>query len=158
MAGPVIIDDGGSTRIRLLEDKLDELIEVDEANRQSTGTLDGNYTHIKIISYSKTGAFIPPPDEFPIVLGDDDKLVVWSGNHRVIVTIVGGKLDITLKGVNYTDLVMHARHIKKECQYIVSNAPAIEKVTLNPAGDATTTKIFPVADANSTYTAVILTE
>jgi hypothetical protein len=172
MAQPVLIDDGGSTRIKQLKGpgpdptngRLDNLIEVDtsSAPAKSTDFARGPFSQVQIVCMDSTGAvtsLIVPP----IAMALNHTFKVHSGNHRLEGRIVdrttatpdpGSATDcqITISGVSGTEPIVEARHNNGQRRYIISNAPPIGKVEVNAAGPP---KQFNVP-GGIIYTVVIL--
>jgi hypothetical protein len=159
MADAVIVDDGGSTRIKQIKGttangKLDALLD------KLQDTAKGPFTKLTISCIDPTGASGPPTGAtaatFPIAMVNNNTFKIFSGDHRVEGRIVAGDdCQITVSGVDNTEPVIEARHSKAKDQrrYVVSNAPTIDKVDVNAAGPVQT---FTVPDG-TVYTMVILT-
>jgi hypothetical protein len=138
MADAIIFDDGGSTRVKQLQQKLDDLLD------NAKDFAKGPFSKLRISCIDQTGASQPPTGTgtFPITLVKNDTFKIFSGNHRLegrIVDRSGGAgtatdCQITVSGVNNTEPVIEARHNKGQRRYIVSNAPAIDKIEVNAQG------------------------
>jgi hypothetical protein len=167
MAQPVLIDDGGSTRIKQLKGggvtgRLDNLIEVDtsSAPAHSSDFAIGPFSQVQIIAMDATGV-VTSLTGTPIAMALNHTFKVHSGNHRLEGRIVdrttatppGSAADcqITISGVGGTEPIVEARHNNGQRRYIISNAPPIGKVEVNAAGPP---KQFLVT--GSIYTVVIL--
>lgn len=159
MAEAIIVDDGGSTRIKQVKSsgatgKLNDLIDVQKD--VATGPL----TKITITCIDETGTLKLPGgatgSTFPLNLGGaGGTFTVFSGDHRVEGLIVtGDDCLIAVKGVNGAAPLIEGKHAKGQHRYVVSNAPPIDKVEVKVAG-STTTKTFTVP-ANIQYTAVVV--
>jgi hypothetical protein len=158
MADAIIFDDGGSTRIKQLQQKLDDLLD------NLKDFAKGPFSKLRISCIDKDGASKPPTGggTFPITLVKNDTFKVFSGNHRLEGRIVdrsagtGTATDcqITVSGVNGIDPIIEARHNNGQRRYIVSNAPTIDKIEVNAAGPAQTFGI----PAGTIYTVVILND
>jgi hypothetical protein len=134
MADAVIVDDGGSTRIKQIKGttangKLDALLD------KLQDTAKGPFNSLTISCINTTGASSPPTGAttatFPIAMANNDTFKIFSGDHRVEGRIVAGDdCQITVSGVDNTEPVIEARHSKAKDQrrYVVSNAPTIDKV------------------------------
>ncbi len=179
MAQPVLFDDGGSTRIKQLKGtptgatgKMDGLIEVVTVagTAQSTDVAQGPFTKISITCLDESGNPTPcldagggtvPAGTFPIPMALNHSFQIFSGKHRVQGKIVnnsgitGGSAadcQITVLGTAGIDPIVEARHSKQQRRYIISNAPAIDRVDVNVAGPARTFTIPTTA----VYTTVVL--
>ena len=154
MAQPVLIDDGGSTRIKQLKGAgprptngvLDNLIEVDttSAPAHSTDVAIGPFSRIQILCMDSTGA-VTSLTGGPIAMAVTHTFKVHSGNHRLEGRLVdrtgvtpnpGSATDcqITISGVGGTEPIVEARHNNGQRRYIISNAPPIGKVEVNVIG------------------------
>jgi hypothetical protein len=156
MADAIIFDDGGSTRIKQLRRKLDDLLD------NSKDFAQGPFTTLRISCVDETGASGPPTGAgtFPIAMVLNDTFKIFSGDHRLEGRIVdrtpGGTAtdcQVTVSGINNIEPIIEARHSKGQRRYIVSNAPAIVKIEVNAQGPVQTFGI----PAGTIYTMVILT-
>lgn len=177
MSEPVLIDDGGSTRIKqlrgpLASGKMDELLEVAvvAGSAQSKDAAIGPFSQISITCLNQAGAIGPPlvgavaapVGTFPIAMGSNDTFEIHSGKHRVHGRIVNrgsspapattADCEITVKGTGGTDPIVEARHSRQQRRYVISNAPAIDRVDVNAAGPPRTFVVPP----GTVYTVVIL--
>src|SRR5262245_22796786 len=153
MADAVIIDDGGSTRIKQLRlttasGKMDDLLEVKviAGSAQSTDTAIGSFSQLRIACIKADGTSSPPDlagapavGTFPIAMGVGHTFEVQSGKHRVKGKIVDNSTtkpapftaadcEITVKGTAGIDPIVEARHSVLQRRYIISNAPLIDQV------------------------------
>jgi hypothetical protein len=159
MAEAIIVDDGGSTRIKKVKTtgsagKLNDLIDV------HTDVATGPFTELTITCIDETGTPTLPggasATTFPLNLGGTGgTFKVISGDHLVEGTIINGTdCLLSVKGQNGADPLIEGKHAKGQHRYVVSNAPPIDKVEVKVAG-STTTKTFTVP-AKVQYTAVVL--
>jgi hypothetical protein len=158
MADAVIFDDGGSTRIKQLQRKLDDLLD------NAKDFAKGPFSKLRISCVDRNGAAQPPTGggTFPITLEKNDTFKIFSGNHRLEGRIVdrsagaGTSTDcqITVSGVSGIDPIIEARHNNGQRRYIVSNAPTIDKIEVNADGPVQTFGIPP----GTIYTVVILND
>jgi hypothetical protein len=154
MADAIIFDDGGSTRIKQLQQKLDELLDSQKAIAK------GPFSKLRISCVDKDGAAQAPSGggTFPITMVKNDTFKIFSGNHRLEGRIVGNgaatDCQITVSGVNNIDPIIEARHNNGQRRYIVSNAPTIDKIEVNATGPVQTFGIPP----GTIYTVVILND
>jgi hypothetical protein len=128
MADAIIFDDGGSTRIKQLGHKLDDLLD------NSKDFAPGPFNKLRISCVDEAGVAGPPT----------------GGGGLFPIT----DCQITVSGVNNIDPIIEARHSKGQRRYIVSNAPSIAKVEVNAQGPVQT---FPIP-AGTIYTVVILSK
>lgn len=154
MADAVIVDDGGSTRIKQLRQKLDPLLDNTDAFAR------GPFSKLRISCVDESGtASEPAGGTFPITMILNDTFKIFSGNHRLEGRIVDGRpggtatdCKISVTGVNGTDPIIEARSSQGQRRYIVSNAPVIGKIEVNANGPAQTFNI----PQGTIYTVVIL--
>jgi hypothetical protein len=143
MAEPVIVDDGGSTRIRQVED---DYFGMDTFLADHRATANGDFKDgasqprvaVRISSVDDDGSFRtqgkPPhnvPD--PVMVANDRVVIVTSLGHTVTATLLAtAKLEFVLAAGAGVKPVVEARHNNKRRRYIVLNAGMIEKVELVP--------------------------
>ena len=160
MPGPVVIDDGGSIRIKLFDGNLDKLIEVEEIqdpgdkHHESKDSAIGPFQRIKVLCVDKTGLpFEPAPGGSPFNMGDGNGFEIYSGKLRIIGKMVGTNCEITVKGTAGIEPSVETRCTKKQHRHIVSNAPAIERVVIIGADYNAD---FKIEGYNPIYTVVVL--
>ena len=158
MADPVVVDDGGSTRIKRLTAGLgvidnDGLVDVDPTLNppQSNATVTGPFTHIRVVTIDKTGTASLGPDD---ALQPNDKFTITSANDQKTVNSVDatGKLTISLQATGTAAPLVEARQLGQKRRYVVANAGPIKHVggTINGRQQD-----FDVPKGNI-YTAVVL--
>jgi hypothetical protein len=153
-ADAVIIDDGGSTRIKQMkgdvaDSKMDDLIS------EKTDQAKGKFKSLRIVFFDDNGEPHGPIDR---TLNPSDRIEIQSGNQQRIIGLLNGakKLSLSLES-DCADLdpLVDAKQHKQQRRYIVSNAGAILKVTVN-----TDPPLFDVKSnaehASSVYTMVLL--
>lgn len=134
-ADPVVIDDGGSTRIKRLFlgdgiGEMDKLLDVDNLadpadTRGSSDTINSGYTNVLIVCQDKTGA------SFSMAFANFANVVVTSGlNQNVKCENLTNKLKITIFSPA-SDPIVESKQHKKKRRYVVSNSGPIEKVLVN---------------------------
>jgi hypothetical protein len=158
MASPIIIDDGGSTRIRLVNAghvarfPLLNVRILGASSARATQTLRGPYTQIKGISIDHTG------EETSVVVGpliDGDRVTIASDHgHRVTATIGSeGQCKIVVRGPVANPPLIEGKQIDGERSYVVTNAGRI----LNIAGKANGEEFyFETVPGGTIYNALIL--
>ena len=127
MPGPVIIDDGGSMRIRRVEGNLvgemDELLYVDSGSLEShPSIIKDNFSQVLIVWQNKDGV---PASHKPTFKNDVE--VVCQFNQKIRLKNAGGELQIKVIGGPMEPMV-HAKQQNKKRSYVVSNSGPIEKV------------------------------
>ena len=161
MAEAIIIDDGGSTRIKKVKTaggtgKLNDLIDV------HTDVATGPFQELTITCIDETGAPKLPGGAtgttFPLNLGGTGgTFKVISGDHIVEATIINGTdCLLSVKGQNGADPLIEGKHAKGQHRYVVSNAPPIDKIEVKLAGSTTTTTFLVPTNLKIQYTAVVL--
>ena len=135
MADPIIFDCGGSTRIKRITGAgavgaMNGLLDVDDAANppQSQETVNDTFTSIVIASLDRRGAStqvtispLPVPTTFEI---DSD------GDQTVLGEVDAASCTITIQGNKIAPLV-EAQEFHKKRRYVVVNAGAIQKITVN---------------------------
>jgi hypothetical protein len=156
MADPVIVDDGGSTRIKRLTNgvgAMNGLLDVDpNANPpQSTESVHGPFSHITVVTIDDTGAATTALDTDLVA---HDTFTIFSANDQATVGTIDhtGKLTLSLQGTTHNIPMVEARQLAKKRRYEVTNAGPIQQIsgTLNGAAAS-----FSIPGTNI-YTAVVL--
>jgi hypothetical protein len=155
MADAVIVDDGGSTRIKQLkgdeaDGKMDDLIS------EKTDQAKGTFTTLRVVFFDAAGNAHGPIDR---ALSANDRIVIQSGNQQKVVGLLNGakKLSLSLESDDPDNLesLVDAKQQKQQRRYVVSNAGRILKVKVNNAA-----AIFDFENdaehATSVYTMVIM--
>jgi hypothetical protein len=142
---PIIIDDGGSTRIkRHMQDgigDLNGLLDVKPdvggpaagrpGSQDSAGA--GYGTKLTMTCIKDDGTPSTPIRDVPF-----KSFRIESGRHRVDGDLLAdGKIRITVSGPDGSEPVVEARQHSGRRRYIVSNSQRISKVTVEPASGAT---------------------
>src|SRR5262245_17357435 len=136
MADAIIIDDGGSTRIKqtkgpVADGKMDDLIS------DKTDQAKGKFKLLRIVFFDDDGVAHGPFDQN---LNPGDKLLIESHNNQKIVGELNGarKLSLSLESNlpatcvgTILDPLVDAKHHKDQRRYIVSNAGPIIRVSVN---------------------------
>jgi hypothetical protein len=157
MADAVIIDDGGSTRIKQLkgaeaDGNMDDLIA--EKTDQAKGTFDS----LRIVFFDFDGEKHGPIDN---LLAANDSFLIESGNSQRITGQLNGakKLSLSLESsAADVEALVDAKQAKHQRRYIVANAGPIQTVHVTLGGIPT--KIFDALTdpdhKKSVYTMVIV--
>jgi hypothetical protein len=133
MADAVIIDDGGSTRIKQLkgneaDGKMDDLIS------EKTDQAKGTFATLRVVFFDADGNPHGPLDRN---LNANDRIVIQSGNKQKVIGLLNGakKLSISLESDDPDNLesLVDAKQHKQQRRYVVSNAGRILKVKINNA-------------------------
>jgi hypothetical protein len=155
MADAVIVDDGGSTRIKQLkgndaDGKMDDLIS------EKTDQAKGTFNSLRVVFFDAAGDPHGPIDR---ALNANDRVVIQSGNLQKVIGMLNGakKLSLSLESEDPDNLesLVDAKQNKQQRRYVVSNAGRILTVSINNAP-----AIFDfdgnAEHATSVYTMVIL--
>jgi hypothetical protein len=164
----VIIDDGGSTRIKQLRGpngatgQMDQLMEPGNSDNAH-----GAFTKFRIQYLDQEGKpgtafthdFTPGLTEVTIHSENEQKLTA-----TIAGAVAGGVLTIKLaaKSQNVEPLV-HGKQNGSQRRYVVSNAGAIQQVELKKPNEAAPTTIYntqaspPNPEATSVYTMIVFT-
>ena len=166
-AGPVIIDDGGSTRIRYLpeegDDAMDSLLDVGPLPGSPAPGAQGSQ-HTLAITFTKlTIVFINPNSGEPTVAGGQysplapgDKIVIVSGDLTFQVDIKVDSTVLTSFGSERSGLpLVTAKQQNQKRRYLIDAASTIDSVTFTPRGGSPITP-FDATKMPSSYTQVHL--
>jgi|SRR5215472_5671858 len=164
MADPVVMDDGGSTRIKLISvasSSIDSLVDValntSTHQFESQATATGPYTQLTIVYLDAAGtATNPPGSPFPLAAGTS--IVLTSANQqRVRVRIVnnagtpGGSAadcEITVFAIGGVIPYVESRSADGKRRYVITNSGAISNVNLNPGPSMNTPSTTVYATVN----------
>ena len=153
-ADAVIIDDGGSTRIKQIkgtvaDGKMDDLI------ADKTDQAKGKFKTLRIVFFDGDGDAHGPIDQD---LNPGDSFEIESANQQKIVGELNGarKLSLSIEsGAADVDPLVDAKQHNLQRRYIVSNAGSIRKVSVNGAAPLFDAVGNPV-HGSSVYTMVVL--
>jgi hypothetical protein len=156
---PVVVDDGGSTRITRLAPSgrgvIDRgrLVEVNKKSNppQSSAGMKGPFTRIRVVTIDHTGVSNQAVD-LPLVA--HDTFTIKSGNRQIAVGAVdkAGKLTIALQGPAKNAPLVEARQVHKKMEYVVTNAGPIRRIVGTINGAPANLQV----PAKNFYTAVVL--
>jgi hypothetical protein len=133
MADPVIIDDGGSTRIKRVlpgtgVGEMDSLLNVKvftPPRRGSNDSVNDTFTSVMIVCQDKTG------NPFTLTVGLTGDVEIASAlGQNVSARMNGSKLDLTVFSDTSEPIVEAKQHGGKR-RYVVSNSGPIETVKVN---------------------------
>jgi hypothetical protein len=164
MADAVIVDDGGSTRIKQLRGnggatgQMDQLLEPGNSDNAH-----GSFNDLRIQFLDKNG--VPGTaivDTFPN--NQLSVLTIHSDNQQTVTaTVAGGGGGLTLKLASTAagvEPLVHGKQNGNQRRYVVSNAGAIQKVELkkgnNPAATIYDTQDSSKPEAASVYTMIVM--
>jgi hypothetical protein len=164
MADAVIVDDGGSTRIKRVMTgsavgAMDSLLDVDDlgnGTRGSDHTINDTFSKLLIVIQDKFGK--------PFQINDSSftMVEVSSGlSQEIVADKSSGSLTVTVFSAT-TDPIVESKQHKKKRRYVVSNSGPIEKIAVDGAivfnvrqGE---TNVLPSgATKPIVYTSVVLT-
>lgn len=161
MADAVIIDDGGSTRIKQLpgtaSGKMDDLLD------KKKGHPDGDFSKIRVVALGSDGLPLFTRDQ-PMKKSDAFKIISLNKQNVEGEMENNGKtihLSLTSDSPGVEPLVESKQH-QQQRRYIVANAGPIQKVEYTEAVPSVppVTSLFDITqapDKGSVYTMVILT-
>ena len=163
MADAVVIDDGGSTRIKRVlpaagVGEMDSLLNVKGINttkKGSTHSVNDNFTTVMIVCQDKTGN----PFTQTVPLNGGDVEISSALEQKVTAIVNGGKLDLTVFSETSEPIVEAKQHAGKR-RYVVSNSGPIQTVKVNGTLVYNTGNGGPLpqgATAPILYTSVVLT-
>jgi len=164
MADAIIIDDGGSTRIkRVLAGSsvgaMDSLLDVDDfgdGTRGSDHTINDSFTKLLIVIQDKFGK--------PFTINDSSFSTVEISSalaQEILAEKSASSLTVTVFS-SISDPIVESKQHKKKRRYVVSNSGPIEKITVDGTvvfnvrqGE---TNVLPgTATKPIVYTSVVLT-
>ncbi len=164
MADAVIIDDGGSTRIKQLPSvttsgKMDDFLD------KKKGHPDGDFSNIRIVALKKDGSTALTRNE---AMNKSDSFTITSVNAQLVLCEMennGKTIHLTLdvepavKALGVEPMVEGKQHGVQR-RYTVSNSGPIKKIEFTDDSAGTTKTLFDITaspDDESVYTMVILT-
>src|SRR5262245_24021425 len=161
MADAVVIDDGGSTRIKRIlpggvgeMDSLLNIIDLNTTRRGSTHAVSDTFTKAMIVCQDKTGA------PFTLTVNLTGTVEIASAlQQNVSAQMNGGNLDLTVFSDRSEPIVEAKQHGGKR-RYVVSNSGPIETVKVNGTMvyDTRPNGLLPQgASRPILYTSVVLT-
>jgi hypothetical protein len=160
-ADAVIIDDGGSTRIKQLKGtasgKMDDFLD------KKKGHPDGDFSNIRVVALKADGTPLLTRDQ-PLKKSDSFKIISANKQNVECEMENNGKtihLSLTSDSAGVEPLVEGKQH-QQQRRYVVTNAGPIQKVefTENVPSTPPVTSLFDITkspDNQSVYTMVILT-
>jgi hypothetical protein len=134
MAEPVVIDDGGSTRIKRVlpgngVGEMDLLLNVKDLTpsprRGSTDSVNDTFSQVLIVCQDKTGK----PFSLTVALSGDVDIASSLGQN-VLAKMNGGSLALTIFS-DKSDPIVEAKQHGGKRRYVVSNSGPIQTVTVN---------------------------
>jgi hypothetical protein len=156
MAEPIIVDDGGSTRIKQLTNHtMDSLLDdhSDQAGGdfKNAGTAACTVTVVHIEGDDPTN----PQTVTTNMVGLDSVQILSENDQQVVLTLNNaGKMDVQLSSSNGgADPMVEARQASHQRRYIVNNAGVI--LTVNLIRNNVTTQVYTKTN-NTVYTMVHL--
>jgi hypothetical protein len=161
MANPIIVDCGGSTRIKRLEPNgygdLNTLLDVDpNLNPPSATKVLNNktFTQVAVAFIDSDGT--ATQDHKSQVIANDNFTITSVNGQSVVLQINGTNtsLTITVKGQQGNPPLMEAKHFNKKRRYVCINAGGITSIM----GTANGAPYAFNAPANSIYVTLILNE
>jgi hypothetical protein len=162
MADAVIVDDGGSTRIKRLMNgigEMDKLLDVDNltdpaGTRGSSDSINKTYANLLIVCQDEDGA---PKSQAITTFTTIEVASELSQNVRLKKD--AGGLRITIFGTG-SDPIVEAKQHKKRRRYIVSNSGPIQTITVDGTlvYDVTNTAKLPAGvNLPIIYTSLVIT-
>jgi hypothetical protein len=133
MADAVIVDDGGSTRIKRVMTgsavgAMDSLLDVDDlgnGTRGSDHTINDTFSTLLIVIQDKFGK--------PFQINDSSFTTVEVSSglaQEIVADKSSGSLTVTVFS-GTTDPIVESKQHKKKRRYVVSNSGPIEKITVD---------------------------
>jgi hypothetical protein len=133
MADAVIVDDGGSTRIKRVMTgsavgAMDSLLDVDDlgnGTRGSDHTINDTFTNLLVVIQDKFGK--------PFQINDSSFTTVEISSglaQEIVADKSSGSLTVTVFS-SISDPIVESKQHKKKRRYVVSNSGPIEKITVD---------------------------
>jgi len=157
MADAVIVDDGGSTRIKRLMSngigEMDSLLDVDDlttpaSSRGSTHDINKQYNTAVIGCQDEEGTVVN------VAINAFSTIEISSQLDQSVLITKGTKLTITVFSKN-SDPIVEAKQHKKKRRYVVANSGPIQTVKVNG------TKVYDVTNSPTgkdvIYTSLVIT-
>jgi hypothetical protein len=159
MADAVIVDDGGSTRIKQLRSNTASG-HMDDFLDKKKGHPDGDFSNIRVVALKADGTTALIKDQ---PLKKDDTFKIVSVNKQNVEGEMenNGKtihLSLTSDAAGVEPLV-ESKQNSQQRRYVVSNSGSIERVEVTEAvpTQAQPVVLFNISTTPSVYTMVILT-
>ena len=160
MANPVIVDCGGSTRLKRLLPagfgELNSLLDVDPAVNppRSVHVLNRPFANVAVASVDQAG--VATQNLNSPIAGNDNFTIVSENGQQVVMQINGARtsLTITVQGQAGNPPLVEAKHFNKKRRYVVINAGAITSI----AGTANGAPFAFNATPNTIYVTLVLNE
>ena len=162
MADAVIIDDGGSTRIKQLKGlggatgDMDQLMEPGNSDNAR-----GSFTDLRIQFLDKDGKPGAAITDTFSTTGLTTVTVHSENEQKLTAKVAGGGLTLTLSAKSAgVEPLVHGKQNGNQRRYVVSNAGAILKVEIDKGGGAST--IYdtqappPRPEAAAVYTMIVM--
>src|SRR5512145_50222 len=135
MAEAIIVDDGGSTRIKRVMNgsavgAMDSLLDVDDlepGKRGSKHKLNDTYTNLLIVIQDKFGK------PFTITESPFTTVEISSGLKQEIIAEKNATSLLLTVFSKINDPIVESKQHKKKRRYVVSNSGPIEKITVDGA-------------------------
>src|SRR6266446_10224783 len=146
MSDPVIVDDGGSTRIKHVRSSagdvgaMESLVNVQpvsgipQSSHTFSGASVGAFSQVEVVFIDQaTGTSTSNAHG----LNPNDKVEIVSGSIRVTMDVGASSSTLTISGTTTLEPVVESKQTrvtsssaKRQRRYIVSNAPPIDSITL----------------------------
>ena len=162
MADAVIIDDGGSTRIKQLKSSgatgdMDQLMEPGNSDNAR-----GSFTDLRIQFLDQDGKPGTPFTHTFSTTGLTTVTISSENEQTLTAKVAGGGLTLSLKANSPgVEPLVHGKQNGPQRRYVVSNAGAIQKVELKVGTAAATTiyntQVATRPESKSVYTMIVLT-
>jgi hypothetical protein len=160
MPDPIIVDDGGSTRVKRLssngDGEMDGLLNVNMNPLngdppQSSDSVSGPFRYIRVVTIGETGIKIPVDS----TLAAGDTFTITSANGQFAVGKIGDdyQLTITLKGETNNAPLVEKIVFENQFRYEVTNAGRIQQISGTLNGRTIDPFCVP---AQNIYTAVVV--
>jgi hypothetical protein len=157
MADPMIIDDGGSTRLKRIVQNgvgaMNGLLDVDDTANppQSSETLNGPFSNVTVVTIDGNIVATTPVNN-PISPNDTFTISSLNGQSVVVTITAGSGCVISVRGSQNNAPLVEAKQLKKKRRYVVINAGPIQSITVVLSGTSTN-----ISTAGNLYSTLVLT-
>jgi hypothetical protein len=162
MSNPIIVDCGGSTRIKRQEDAgggvgaMNGLLDVDLTLNppSSSHVVNRPFARVAVACVDTVGT---PTQPLNRAVAANDKFTIVSQNGQTVVLQMNGNLTsltITIQGQPGNPPLVEAKHFNKRRRYVAINAGAIQSITAR-SNNVDTRVNLP---ANPIYVTLVLNE
>jgi hypothetical protein len=156
MADPIIVDDGGSTRLKRLipngNGAMNGLLNVNKNSHppESSDSVPGPFSHIHVTTIDTTGRATDA--DYDLAANDSFAILSVNGQSAVGTIDGAGQLTITLQGQTNNAPQVEEIVFQNQLRYEVLNAGKIQQIIATQSGQSANFNV----PGQSIYTAVVV--